>query len=837
MRIAVIGVNHAIAVKENSRATGHHAKLPYLRKNSNSKLLVKSCIDGRMAEQDQKALASSGIMAWFQRMALKALSAGLALLSLALLAMLVSYHGGDASINSAAPSGQGVENWLGAWGAQVASVLVNAFGWLTALLLAFIPAVWAVRLWQHRWRGRWVLRLFLLPFVMILLAASWQVLALFGLPSPSTDAGGAFGALAYHFLFDYAVLTVPLITLPLTATPFVIEVQHILGVGVLILAFLGYVFVSMIGRAEWRMLYRGLRGIRRLMARLMLLVLGVRRTRRMKKSMRPAPPPPPRREPVFVEGEEAPAPPPRHPAPRKSSANKPSNKQGAFDLESAGGYRLPPTDLLAEPNAQFVTSDAESLDNTSKLLESVLSEFSIGGQIERASPGPVVTRYDLNPAPGTKTQRVISLSDDIARSMSALSVRVAVVPGQNVIGIELPNQKRQTVLLRDVLDSPAWSAGGGADAGALPLALGVDIAGKPVVADMAVMPHLLVAGTTGSGKSVGINGMILSLLYKHTPETCRFIMIDPKMLELSIYDGIPHLLTPVVTDANKAVVALKWAVREMEDRYQKMAKIGVRNIDGFNKQALEAKRKGTNLGRRVQTGFDGESGRPAFEDDPLGAGILPYIVVVIDEAADLMLVAGKDIEAAIQRLAQMARAAGIHVIMATQRPSVDIITGKIKANFPTRISFQVTSGTDSRTILSEQGAEHLLGRGDMLFMEGSGRLARVHGPFVSDEEVEAVANFLRQQGEPEYDDSVTIEPESETGNGGVGGGFDGEGSLYDQAVALVAREGKASTSFIQRHLRIGYNRAATIIEDMERNGVVSRANHAGKREVLIERDE
>ena len=710
-------------------------------------------------------------------------------------------------------------------------VLVNAFGWLTALLLAFIPAVWALRLWQYRWRGRWVLRVFFLPFVMILLAASWQSLALFGLPSIEA---GASGALVYHFVFDYAVLTTPLMTMPFMTTPFVIVGQHILGVGVMVLALGGYIFVAMIGREEWWMLYWLLRAVRRLMAKLMLLVLGAGRTQNMKKSMRRQAPAR-RREPILVEGEEAAL--QQRPTSRKANASRAANKQGALDLESAGGYRLPPLDLLAEPNAQFVTTDADALDNTSRQLESVLSEFSIGGQIERASPGPVVTRYELNPAPGTKTQRVISLSDDVARSMSALSVRVAVVPGQNVIGIELPNQKRQTVLLRDVLDSHAWYNGpGGAEVQALPLALGVDIAGDPVVADMAGMPHLLVAGTTGSGKSVGINGMILSLLYKHTPETCRFIMIDPKMLELSIYDGIPHLLTPVVTDANKAVVALKWAVREMESRYHKMAKIGVRNIDGFNKQALEAKRKGTNLGRRVQTGFDGESGRPAFEDDPLGAGILPYIVVVIDEAADLMLVAGKDIEAAIQRLAQMARAAGIHVIMATQRPSVDVITGKIKANFPTRISFQVTSGTDSRTILGEQGAEHLLGRGDMLFMQGSGRLARVHGPFVSDAEVEAVANFLRQQGEPEYDDSVTTETENETGDGGAGM-LDGAGSLYDQAVILVAREGKASTSFIQRHLRIGYNRAATIIEDMERNGVVSRANHSGKREVLIERNE
>ena len=350
------------------------------------------------------------------------------------------------------------------------------------------------------------------------------------------------------------------------------------------------------------------------------------------------------------------------------------------------------------------------------------------------------------------------------------------------------------------------------------------------------MPHLLVAGTTGSGKSVGINGMILSLLYTHTPETCRLIMIDPKMLELSVYDGIPHLLTPVVTDPNKAVVALKWAVREMENRYRNMAKVGVRNIDGFNKYILDAKRKGESLSRRVQTGFDEESGQPVYEEEQLDLNVLPYIVVIIDEVADLMLVAGKDIEAMVQRLAQMARAAGIHVIMATQRPSVDVITGTIKANFPTRISFQVTSRIDSRTILGEQGAEHLLGRGDMLFMEGGGRIVRVHGPFVSDDEVEKVASFLRQQGEPEYDDSVTVEADLQQNGDAGGADLDGEASLYDQAVELVRREGKASTSFIQRHLRIGYNRAATIIEDMERNGLVSPANHAGKREILMDTD-
>jgi S-DNA-T family DNA segregation ATPase FtsK/SpoIIIE len=424
---------------------------------------------------------------------------------------------------------------------------------------------------------------------------------------------------------------------------------------------------------------------------------------------------------------------------------------------------------------------------------------------------------------------VISLADDIARSMSAISVRVAVVPGQNVIGIELPNEDRQVVMLRDILDHDSWAS----DRSSLPMALGKDIAGAPVVVDLAKFPHLLVAGTTGSGKSVGINAMILSLLYRHTPETCRMIMIDPKMLELSVYDGIPHLLSPVVTDPSKAVTALKWAVREMENRYRNMAKMGVRNIGGYNDRLAEARAKGEVLTRRVQTGFDPETGKPIHEEEILDLAPLPFIVVLIDEVADLMLVAGKEIEGAVQRLAQMARAAGIHVIMATQRPSVDVITGTIKAKFPTRISFQVTSRIDSRTILGEQGAEQLLGRGDMLFMEGGGRVVRVHGPFVDDGEVEAVANFLRQQGEPEYDDRVV--EEVEIGGDGAGDGVmpSNGGSLYEQAVALVVREQKASTSFVQRHLKIGYNRAATIIEEMESNGIISAANHVGKRDVLL----
>jgi DNA segregation ATPase FtsK/SpoIIIE, S-DNA-T family len=518
--------------------------------------------------------------------------------------------------------------------------------------------------------------------------------------------------------------------------------------------------------------------------------------------------------------------------PKKSE----SRRQSRLALEEAGGdYRLPSLDLLSPAKSGPVARlDESALSENARLLESVLQEFGVKGQIVKVRPGPVVTLYELEPAPGIKSSRVIGLADDIARSMSALSVRVAVIPGRNVIGIELPNASRETVYLRELLGAEAYDRSGGR----LPLILGKDIGGAPVVVDLARMPHLLVAGTTGSGKSVAINTMILSLLFRLSPEHCRFIMVDPKMLELSVYDGIPHLLAPVVTDPKKAVVALKWAVREMENRYRSMSKLGVRNIDGYNARVEEAKAKGELITRRVQTGFDADTGKPVFEDETLDLVPLPYIVVVVDEMADLMLVAGKDIEWAIQRLAQMARAAGIHLIMATQRPSVDVITGTIKANFPTRISFQVTSKIDSRTILGEQGAEQLLGQGDMLYMAGGGRITRVHGPFVSDGEVEDVVRFLKAQGQPDYVEAVTEDPEEEAAFSAMAG-EEGEGSgdgLYDQAVALVIRERKCSTSFVQRHLQIGYNRAARIVERMEQEGLVSTANHVGKREVLTRPD-
>eukprot|EP00752_Nemacystus_decipiens_P016974 g15199.t1 len=507
-----------------------------------------------------------------------------------------------------------------------------------------------------------------------------------------------------------------------------------------------------------------------------------------------------------------------------------SDRQRQLDLPPPDGtVRLPTLDLLedVEIDQAAQSQNREGLEQNARMLEGVLEDFGVKGEIVKVRPGPVVTLYELEPAPGTKTSRVIGLSDDIARSMSAVSVRIATVPGRSVIGIELPNAKREMVGLRELLASNAYEHA----RAKLPVVLGKDIGGAAEIADLAGMPHLLVAGTTGSGKSVGLNAMILSLLYKLTPDQCRFIMIDPKMLELSVYDAIPHLLAPVVTDPKKAVVALKWTVREMEDRYRAMSKLSVRNVEGYNKRVAEAAKKGEVITRTVQTGFDQDTGKPIFEEEPLDLTPLPYIVVIVDEMADLMLVAGKDIEASIQRLAQMARAAGIHLIMATQRPSVDVITGTIKANFPTRISFMVTSKIDSRTILGEQGAEQLLGKGDMLFMAGGGRITRIHGPFVDDNEVEAVCRYLRHQAEPDYLDAVTDEDDMSggfdtdvsgaTAGFGAAAGGGAEESLYDQAVALVAREGKCSTSFIQRHLQIGYNRAARIVEQMEKEGVAA----------------
>ena len=774
--------------------------------------------------EDKPPLMSDRLRLFLWRRLFEIAGVGVFLSGLVLAAILLSANSQDPSFNTA--SGQEVHNLLGPIGAELASFLYDSFG-LIAGLLSLILLIWGARITAQKHLKRWRLRFLGLLVSLFLLSAGAH-----GLLAPIEAS--ADGGMAGRLIFETSMPLTSQIIWPSWLSP-----RAVLGSIFTLTGLLIYIWSSAISYRQMASFIASIRHLRALLPALPIkgapdLQNAPASEKKPIKKKRKAPAA--RKEPVIMDSALADETPEAATAAPAGKTAARARQQAAFDFEGDGRFKLPPLKLLKTPPKASSGPDDEALGENAARLKQVLEDFRIQGEIDEVRYGPVVTRYGLNPAPGTKSQRVIALADDIARYMSALAVRVAVVPGQNVIGIELPNDVREMVLLRHIFDHPDWLA----QSGKLPLALGKDIAGAPIIADLAKMPHLLVAGTTGSGKSVGINGMILSLLYRYRPEECRLIMIDPKMLELSVYDGIPHLLTPVVTDPSKAVMALKWAVREMENRYRNMAKMGVRNIDGYNERLAEARDKGEMLTRRVQTGFDAETGKPVFEEEILDLAPLPYIVVLIDEVADLMMVAGKEIEAAVQRLAQMARAAGIHVIMATQRPSVDVITGTIKANFPTRISFQVTSRIDSRTILGEQGAEQLLGRGDMLFMEGGGRIVRVHGPFVDDHEVEEVANFLRQQGEPEYNESVTEETEpadpaiaGENGSGVSSGG----NSLYDQAVALVIREQKASTSFVQRHLKIGYNRAATLIEEMESAGIISSANHVGKRDVLISNDE
>ncbi len=770
---------------------------------------------------------------FFRRRLYELAGAGLIALAALLALSLASYDARDPSFSVAtsAPS----NNLLGLAGSHTADLVLHAVGIAAgpAILLAL---AWGWALISHRGLSRRPLRLGLAPIVLVLGAIGLQGLGRPAFWPLEIGLGGALGDIVggpLARLLDG--LGVPGFVLPLAALA--------LALGVLVIA-LG------LTPKEWHALYRAGRvALNHMALRPFGFALNLARrqlnmnpaeprrepaTNLFDHAARRAPPEPedieeeaaepraPKLAGLVSERVEAPAKKP------KTSRRAAAERQATLELASGEDYELPSLSLLVEAPApkRSAAIDEAQIEQNARLLESVLQDFGVNGQIVKVRPGPVVTLYELAPEAGTRTSRVIGLADDIARSMSAVSVRVATIPGRNVIGIELPNPQRETVYLRELLSSEAYEN----TAVSLTLALGKDIAGNPIIADLARMPHLLVAGTTGSGKSVAINSMILSLLYRLPPDQCKLIMIDPKMLELSVYDDIPHLIAPVVTEPGKAVVALKWAVREMETRYQSMSRLGVRNIAGYNKRLEEARKSGETLTRRVQTGVDAESGEPMFVEQELGLDPLPYIVIVVDEMADLMLVAGKDIETAVQRLAQMARAAGLHLIMATQRPSVDVITGTIKANFPTRISFQVTSKIDSRTVLGEQGAEQLLGQGDMLYMEGGGRIMRVHGPYVSDAEVERVTEALRAKGRPAYVEEVLEDPEASAGPGAEAFGDD---PLYDQALALVARERKASTSFIQRHLQIGYNRAARIIERMEVEGVVTRANHVGKREVLV----
>ncbi|SEN56172.1 DNA translocase FtsK [Sphingomonas gellani] len=756
-----------------------------------------------MASRAQPALWRETVKAGAVRSGALGLSVAIILATLLVTLSLASYRASDPALNTAA--GEGVANLAGAPGAWLADLLLMLFGPAVALLLPIGPIV-ALRLWRDQPVGRWGAMLRGATLGVALMATALSFVSAASVMALPAGWGGVIG------------LTV-------------VDAAH----GLLALA--DQPLLDLWG-ARVLGLLAGVAGVIVWARSLELEVRAPNLRRRRSGEETPAPiddldePLTLMRQPVDSQPRPVAAPDPR-PAPviadrqLAPSAARPK-PQGKLDLRD--NYTLPTLDLLTEaPPAPKAAIDKAALERNARLLESVLDDFKVQGSITEVRPGPVVTMYELEPAPGIKASRVVALADDIARNMSAVSARVAVIPGRNVIGIELPNAKRESVSLHELVGSQTFED----QSANLPIILGKNIAGDPVITDLAPMPHLLVAGTTGSGKSVGLNCMIMSLLYRLTPDQCRMIMIDPKMLELSVYDDIPHLLSPVVTDPAKAVRALKWAVEQMEDRYRQMSSVGVRSLAGFNEKVRGAKAKGQPLGRRVQTGYHPETGSPVYETEQLEYDVLPQIVVIVDELADLMMTAGKEVEFLIQRLAQKARAAGIHLIMATQRPSVDVITGVIKANLPTRISFHVTSKIDSRTILGEQGAEQLLGRGDMLYMPGGKGIVRVHGPFVSDDEVRAVAEHWRGQGAPDYISSVTEEPaESFAMEGAPTGEDSAEDQQYRAAIQLVCESQKASTSWLQRQLRIGYNSAARLIERMEKDGIVGRPDHVGRREVL-----
>ena len=827
-----------MAVKTKSPASKGKAKAKTQKKTPVKRASVK-----KAKAAEAPPLLPPSLVIFLKNISWRFLGLATLALSLAILVALWGYNPADPSWNN--QSAALVTNPLGAMGANVADLLMQALG-LVAFMLSIPIAFWGAKLMRLRWLGGFWLNLLCLPLSLVLFTVAFSVVA----PDPDFSVqagyGGAFGQRLYLLLNNlFSGIAIP---------------AWVYGTVFALIATPVFMASLALNRDEWAWVYDRVKAFGRAILHISAAIISaiwnkgvdlrermsgrdpeVRGARLEERDFGVMP----ERKPVRTEPQIAPAPTAKPKNVRVKKTKKPllgkrevKEAQTILDFGDTGDFRLPALELLESPppasSLERISDDA--LEQNARMLEGVLDDFGVQGTIQDVRPGPVVTLYELEPARGTKSARVIGLADDIARSMSAISARVAVVPGRNAIGIELPNMDRQTVFLRELLASRDYEA----SKARLAIVLGKDIGGAPVIADLASMPHLLVAGTTGSGKSVGINTMILSMLYRHSPETLRMIMVDPKMLELSIYDGIPHLLTPVVTEPKKAVVALKWAVREMEERYRNMSKLGVRNLAAFNKRVAEAQANGETLTRKVQTGFDKETGQPIIEEQEFDFEALPFIVIIIDEMADLMLVAGKDVEATVQRLAQMARAAGIHLIMATQRPSVDVITGTIKANFPTRISFQVTSKIDSRTILGEQGAEQLLGMGDMLYMAGGGRITRVHGAFVADKEVESVVTHLKSQGVPDYLESVTEEPEEGFDSPFIPGpsSDDKEASLYDKAVDIVLRDRRPTTSYIQRRLKIGYNKAATLIEEMEEQGVISAPNHKGQREVLVpEREE
>ncbi|MBY0582770.1 MAG: DNA translocase FtsK 4TM domain-containing protein [Sphingomonas sp.] len=760
-----------------------------------------------MASQAQRPMWRETMRAGARRSGALLMATATMAITVLLAIALLSYHPGDPSFSTAA--GGPAQNWLGSAGALIADTLLGLAGWPILLLLP-LGSMAAGRLWRGMAFDRWSRTVWRALIGVALLATSLAFMTDHAVNALPAGYGGMVG-------LSVATVLRTLIGLIDDPTAKLWAARAIATLA----ALAGVIVYGMAINIVWRQVPQRLR-----------LPEAPARTDDGLTSDEPE------EQPVLKPVPRAVAAPENRPGPviadRNIAPALPKNKAKQASLDLRDNYRLPPIDLLKKGQAPANTAiDKAALERNARLLESVLDDFKVKGTIVEVRPGPVVTMYELEPATGIKASRVIQLADDIARNMSAISARVATIPGRSVIGIELPNARRETVNLHELVASEQFD-----DQNAqLPLILGKNIAGDPVIADLAPMPHLLVAGTTGSGKSVGLNCMILSLLYRLTPDQCRMIMIDPKMLELSMYADIPHLLAPVVTEPAKAVRALKWAVEQMEDRYRMLASANVRSLASFNDKVRAAKAKGQPIGRKVQTGYDPSTGQPVYEEEQLDYQPLPQIVIVVDELADLMMTAGKEVEFLIQRLAQKARAAGIHLIMATQRPSVDVITGVIKANLPTRISFHVTSKIDSRTILGEQGAEQLLGKGDMLYMPGGKQIARVHGPFVSDDEVQAVASHWRSQGTPDYIQSVTEEPEDGFALDGAPAGEDSaEDQQYRSARQLVAESQKASTSWLQRQMRIGYNSAARLIERMEKDGLVSRPDHVGRREVMMDQD-
>jgi S-DNA-T family DNA segregation ATPase FtsK/SpoIIIE len=813
-----------------------------------------------MAVSTAPLAEQGGIAGFLARRASEALGALLILAALAMALALLGHNPNDPSLNHATAGP--VANPLGYFGASIADLGLQMFGYAVWVPVIVLPA-WGLRLilgtpFDLSW-----MRIVALPPAIL---ASAGYLATFTVPNTWPywlGLGGSVGDVLLHYLqWPLGPAGYPPVTLALAlaCVGFALWCELWLLCKAVAALLRRVIFgAPEIEQPRWaeavdqrlgdrrngrqqpppRRLLAGGFGVARSMVGGIAGGIGALLRVPFRRTADDAPPAM-RRRPARAEAPVAVPTPEKAPAPAVTPARptpRPSARPGETELLADDPFKLPPLRFLAEPRTPAkVEIDRVTLTETAQALEKVLDDFGVRGEIVDVRPGPVVTLYELEPAPGTRAARVISLADDIARSLCAMSVRVAVVPGRNVIGIELPNEQREIVYLRDLLSGPAYED----TSATLTLALGKDIGGEPIVVDLARMPHLLIAGTTGSGKSVAINAMILSLLYRLPPDQCKLIMIDPKVIELSVYEGIPHLLAPVVTEPQKAVVALKWVVREMDERYRLMSHLGVRDIAAYNRRIADAMARGEQLSRRVQTGFEPGTGVPVFEQQPIRMMHLPLVVVVVDEVADLMLTAGKEIEAAIQRLSQKARAAGIHLIVATQRPSVDVLTGVIKANLPSRISFRVSSKIDSRTILGEPGAEQLLGQGDLLYMMPGERVTRIHGPLVTDEEVERVVAYLREQGEPEYLDSVTDEAALEGGSI-LDVGFDdpanNEDAQYAQAVQIVAREGKASTSFLQRKMRIGYNSAARLIERMESDGHISHPDHVGRRQVLMERQD